>query len=296
MHKLPMTYAKPQQKSSRNHPKVQRSMTKQSCLLPLQGREQVEFHEKYQYFCTVLFPPTGIAQISLTQHNLRVVFARTYAKNCLICQDCHNSPAMHDVLVAGQLSPHGHGTLCKGPQQRQWLSCCSHGCWYGFCATWQARDCRLARTSVDKDALFMTQIESMIRSRGTAILPPVSLKCFKSKARKAFQCVRDHRAMDDNPSLYVNLAHTYIQTHGVRRKKLGHGDDAESEPETEERIANTRKAISLYQKAKDLEPDDVSVSKLRWKMMKLNIFWRKASRIEAWVVEREGQRMKANDN
>ena len=46
---------------------------------------------------------------------------------------------------------------------------------------------------MDKDALFMTQIESMIRSRGTAILPPVSLKCFKSKARKAFQCVRDHR-------------------------------------------------------------------------------------------------------
>ena len=88
---------------------------KQSCLLPLQGREQV----KYQYFCTVSFPPTGIAQISLTQHNLRVVFARAYAKNCLICQDCHNSPAMHDVLVAGQLSPHGHGTLCKGPQQRQ---------------------------------------------------------------------------------------------------------------------------------------------------------------------------------
>ena len=27
-------------------------------------------------------------------------------------------------------------------------------------------------------------------------------------ARKAFQCVRDHRAMDDNPSLYLNLAHT----------------------------------------------------------------------------------------
>ena len=133
------------------------------------------------------------ADFTLTQHNLRVVFARTSAKNCLICQDCHNSPAMHDVLVAGQLSPHGHGTLCQGPQQRQWLSCCSHGCWYGFCATWQARDCRLARTSVDKDALFMTQIESMIRSRGTAILPPVSLKCFKSKARKAFQCVRDHR-------------------------------------------------------------------------------------------------------
>lgn len=77
--------------------------------------------------------------------------------------------------------------------------------------------------------------------------------------------------MDDNPSLYLNLAHTYIQTHGVRRKKLGDGEDAESEPETEERIANTRKAISLYQKAKDLEPDDVSVSKLRWKMMKLNM-------------------------
>ena len=116
---------------------------------------------------------------------------------------------------------------------------------------------------MDKDALCMTQIESMIRSRGTVILPPVSLKCLKSKARKAFQCVRDHRAMDENHSLYLNLAHTYIQTHGVRRRKLGKADDAESEPETEERIANTRKAISLYQKAKDLEPDDVSVSKLR---------------------------------
>eukprot|EP00435_Cladocopium_sp_Y103_P038010 s2195_g10.t1 len=79
-------------------------------------------------------------------------------------------------------------------------------------------------------------------------------------ARKAFQCVRDHKAMEDNPSIYINLAHTYIQTHGVRRRKRGFGDDAESEPETEERIANTRKAISLYQKAKELNPDDVSVN------------------------------------
>lgn len=68
--------------------------------------------------------------------------------------------------------------------------------------------------------------------------------------------------MEDNPSIYINLAHTYIQTHGVRRRKRVFGDDAESEPETEERIANTRKAISLYQKAKELDPDDVSVAKL----------------------------------
>lgn len=187
MHKLPMTYAKPQSKWAKTTPRwksLKGLWKNQSCLQPLQGREQAEFHERYQYFCRVSFQPTGIAQISHWRNTISGLFLLVCEKLLYLSRFCHSSPAMHDVLVAGQLSPHGHGTLCQGSQQRQWLSCCGHGCRYGFCATWQARDCPLARrNSVDfkKDALFMTLwlFENMIRSLGDAILKC----CFSSYLR-----------------------------------------------------------------------------------------------------------------
>ena len=79
------------------------------------------------------------------------------------------------------------------------------------------------------------------------------------QAKLTFQSVLQHRAMGENPSLYVNLAHTYME-HGALGKKKEVDDPAESEQESEERITATRRAISFYQMAKKLQPEDVSVT------------------------------------
>ena len=82
-------------------------------------------------------------------------------------------------------------------------------------------------------------------------------KC--DQAKLTFQSVLQHRAMGENPSLYVNLAHTYME-HGALGKKKEVDDPAESEQESDERITATRRAIYFYQMAKKLQPEDVSVS------------------------------------
>merc|ERR1712187_640663 len=56
-------------------------------------------------------------------------------------------------------------------------------------------------------------------------------------AKRTFQSVMQHRAMAEDPSVYINLGHTYMRSGG---------EDA-------------RKAIALYQKAKKLRPNDLTI-------------------------------------
>merc|ERR1712048_293284 len=56
-------------------------------------------------------------------------------------------------------------------------------------------------------------------------------------AKRTFQSVMQHHAMAEDPSVYINLAHTYMRSGG---------EDA-------------RKAIALYQRAKKLRPNDLSI-------------------------------------
>eukprot|EP00930_Biecheleria_cincta_P006993 TRINITY_DN10812_c0_g1_i2.p1 TRINITY_DN10812_c0_g1~~TRINITY_DN10812_c0_g1_i2.p1 ORF type:complete len:1686 (+),score=441.68 TRINITY_DN10812_c0_g1_i2:65-5122(+) len=59
-------------------------------------------------------------------------------------------------------------------------------------------------------------------------------------AKRTFQSVMQHKAMPTNPSLYINLGHTYL------------GSDSGNP-------ASVRKAIALYEQARKLKPDDVGV-------------------------------------
>jgi len=56
-------------------------------------------------------------------------------------------------------------------------------------------------------------------------------------ARRTFQSVVQHHGMAADPAVYINLAHTYLRAGG---------DDA-------------RKAIALYERAKKLRPDDLTI-------------------------------------
>jgi len=56
-------------------------------------------------------------------------------------------------------------------------------------------------------------------------------------AKRTFQSVMQHHAMSDDPSIYINLAHTYASTGGE----------------------NVRRAISLYERAKKLRPNDLTI-------------------------------------
>mmetsp|Transcript_28591 Transcript_28591/g.91919 ORF Transcript_28591/g.91919 Transcript_28591/m.91919 type:complete len:1215 (+) Transcript_28591:125-3769(+) len=56
-------------------------------------------------------------------------------------------------------------------------------------------------------------------------------------ARRTFQSVMQHHAMGGDPSVFVNLGHTYLQSGGD----------------------NARKAIALYERAKRLRPHDLKV-------------------------------------
>merc|ERR1719382_1132055 len=56
-------------------------------------------------------------------------------------------------------------------------------------------------------------------------------------ARRTFQSVMQHRAMASDPSVYINLGHTYLRKGG---------DDA-------------RKAIALYERAKKLDPNKLLI-------------------------------------
>eukprot|EP00927_Polykrikos_kofoidii_P021338 TRINITY_DN2021_c0_g1_i1.p1 TRINITY_DN2021_c0_g1~~TRINITY_DN2021_c0_g1_i1.p1 ORF type:complete len:1232 (-),score=257.27 TRINITY_DN2021_c0_g1_i1:267-3962(-) len=56
-------------------------------------------------------------------------------------------------------------------------------------------------------------------------------------ARRTFQSVIQHNAMNSDPSCFVNLGHTYLKSGGD----------------------NVRKAIALYEKARKLKPEDLSI-------------------------------------
>merc|ERR1711870_38877 len=56
-------------------------------------------------------------------------------------------------------------------------------------------------------------------------------------AKRTFQSVMQHRAMSEDPSAYINLGHTYMRSGG---------EDA-------------RNAIALYDRAKKLRPNDLTI-------------------------------------
>ncbi|CAE7239677.1 ctr-9 [Symbiodinium pilosum] len=58
-------------------------------------------------------------------------------------------------------------------------------------------------------------------------------------AKQAFQSVVNHQGMEDNPSVHINLAHSYVQANTSEN--------------------DIRKAIDLYRAAKNLDPEDKNV-------------------------------------
>lgn len=56
-------------------------------------------------------------------------------------------------------------------------------------------------------------------------------------AKRTFQSVMQHHAMQGDPSVYINLGHTYLKSGGD----------------------NARKAIALYQRAKKMKPNDLAI-------------------------------------
>eukprot|EP00928_Gymnodinium_smaydae_P019651 TRINITY_DN17547_c0_g1_i2.p1 TRINITY_DN17547_c0_g1~~TRINITY_DN17547_c0_g1_i2.p1 ORF type:complete len:966 (-),score=229.67 TRINITY_DN17547_c0_g1_i2:32-2929(-) len=93
---------------------------------------------------------------------------------------------------------------------------------------WHAFHSYLKALKREKDSQFAAQGLGMVFAQRGKI----------EMARLAFQSVMQHRSMNGEPSVYVNLGHTYLKG---------------------EEEGDFRKAVALYEKAKDLKPDDMSV-------------------------------------
>ncbi|CAK9077929.1 unnamed protein product [Durusdinium trenchii] len=121
----------------------------------------------------------------------------------------------------------------------------------------------------DKDGFLLKAMESYVKalenqhdcpSAANGIGMVFARRGKANLAKTIFQSVLQHKSMSENASTYINLAHAYMETNGAIARKREIDDGEVSEEEREDRKAATRKAISLYEMARKLQPDDVSVN------------------------------------